>query len=1426
MKNFTYLILAFTLFFSNISNANNITNKAIYGSDNIVEDCVDETETSMPEICDNGIDDDGDGLIDCYDPDCSGNLACDDFYYGQTDACQYTPGTSAFEMQENWQVDTATADIFSTLTPVAGDWDNDGVVEVFAYNHNGDDSTDAGTGQPTTFNTGDKIFVINGETGVLETTITRPVVSTTHKMSSGMALGDLDNDGFGELLVLNADGTITCFEHTGVVKWTSPSTSAFFGGNVFQPTINIADFDQDGNPEIYAAHGILNGQTGAIIGTASFSFFGNPRGAPINSAQQTILYPMSVAADVLPTAFCADCGGLEIVAGNAVYAVNVGTGNVTLQVSAAAPTGMTVATDGFTALADYDKDGDLDAVIGTNRQFGGGAATEVLVYVWDIQTSTVIATSSTFNSPTFGNNQQPTVADFDGDGLPEISFVYENNIIVLDDHTTVAAGIVPALWSKTVSDNAGFNNAAIFDFQGDGKSEIVYQDENTLYVLDGTTGAELATQPCFTAASSAILNRPIVLDIDGDNQAEIVCGCSDDPDIVNRLHGTIKAFGASGESWLTARKVWNQYSYYNTNINDDLSVPIRQQDQHTLGNSTILNMFNGQSTELTSTGTPTFSATDASLSITSVDLSNSGGMPATIDVTLQITNESAEGIIPSNTPISFYNGDPSQAGATLISTLQTSSRINVSSNISQTFTIADQGNFILYAVVQDRGLLPTPISFPNNGVGECDYTNNTAILLIPNQFTYDSVNGWTPNDPSAPNMGDVASNTMSDIIIQDGTATVSGTFDAATITVEDGATFDSDSNISLDGGITLSGTGLLDVRDAALNVDQASTFTGTGLLQVGDITVASGENLTNAVDTEVYGLFSAVGANVTLDNINGSLTFKSTATQTGRVGSGTIFVNDVVVERFITGNRAFRLLTAPLENAGTVQSNYQEAVNNTAETDAMGTNNLNPNPGFGTHITGTGGSAAGFDVTATNNNSMFTLAFGDNPGTAGTVENGYYEPIASTNATNLEVGVGYLTLVRGARTADNLITNAGGEGESTVLRATGDIVFGDFDTFTLNDGTDFVTGGNGSSLIGNPYQAVVDMEVVLNGATSIEPEFYHVYDATLGDNGAFITVTFDPSMANDPSLDDTTLVFPASNPDNPDENASNATRYLLPGQAIFVNTIDRSAAGNPLADPPVLEFSESDKVDQPGESGVFLTPQNNTINKIVVGLYQTQEFNSGHTPRDGTLLRFGEFFNNDIGPYDAPKLFNIDESIATSVSERNFSIQSKFSTEDGDVVPLFITNYRTEDYTLRFALGEFNNSRIFLVDSYLNTETELLNNGETLINFSLLDETSKAADRFSIRFEEEVLNLSEFTALDFGLYPNPTKGTFNIRFNDALDGDIQVTLFNLLGQQVIERYHDLAGGELQIITKNLQSGVYLVEVKTETSKVIKRLIIE
>ena len=54
-------------------------------------------DTCDQENCFNGRDDDGDGLIDCYDPDCCGDDTCEEFYYADCPIdCEYTGGISQF----------------------------------------------------------------------------------------------------------------------------------------------------------------------------------------------------------------------------------------------------------------------------------------------------------------------------------------------------------------------------------------------------------------------------------------------------------------------------------------------------------------------------------------------------------------------------------------------------------------------------------------------------------------------------------------------------------------------------------------------------------------------------------------------------------------------------------------------------------------------------------------------------------------------------------------------------------------------------------------------------------------------------------------------------------------------------------------------------------------------------------------------------------------------------------------------------------------------------------------------------------------------------------------------------------------------------------------------------------------------------------
>ena len=48
--------------------------------------------------CSNGLDDDGDNFVDCYDSDCAGDNACTEFFFGNNVTCSQSPDVTSFTM--------------------------------------------------------------------------------------------------------------------------------------------------------------------------------------------------------------------------------------------------------------------------------------------------------------------------------------------------------------------------------------------------------------------------------------------------------------------------------------------------------------------------------------------------------------------------------------------------------------------------------------------------------------------------------------------------------------------------------------------------------------------------------------------------------------------------------------------------------------------------------------------------------------------------------------------------------------------------------------------------------------------------------------------------------------------------------------------------------------------------------------------------------------------------------------------------------------------------------------------------------------------------------------------------------------------------------------------------------------------------------
>nr|WP_315215358.1 T9SS type A sorting domain-containing protein [uncultured Flavobacterium sp.] len=512
-------------------------------------------------------------------------------------------------------------------------------------------------------------------------------------------------------------------------------------------------------------------------------------------------------------------------------------------------------------------------------------------------------------------------------------------------------------------------------------------------------------------------------------------------------------------------------------------------------------------------------------------------------------------------------------------------------------------------------------------------------------------------------------------------------------------------------------------------------------------------------------------------NTGDQITFKSDVNSTAIVGPVTGVINGkVTVERFIPGRRAFRFLSSAVTTTTSIRANWQEGVNNNTTT----TNN-NPNPGFGTHITGSVSGANGFDATQTTNASMY--AFNNSSGTWPTVLN--------TDVTTLESGFPYRLLVRGDRST-NLNTNTPAL-TNTVLRATG----------TLHTGTKVITDLNsnagGYNFIGNPYQSPVDMNQVLQASTNLNPNFVYYWDPQLNTRGAYVPY----DVVNKMTISQETQ----------------ANEYLQPGQACFVKTI---AAG-----PASLSFQESYKQVTTVNRNVF--KMTNSASTLRLKLYEANTFLTSGKSADALLIQFDSENSNEVNSNDANKFTNLDENFATKNNTTLLSIERRALPQAEEIVPLHVNQYRNANYTIVAEASNIEGVTPFLLDNFTQTYTEIPATGVVTYNYSVLssDAQSVSSSRFNIMFKASSTLDVKSNELESGLklYPNLVKdGWFMMSSNSDIQ-NIEIEIFNVLGQKIPFKTTNIDANTLKIEpSKSAAKGVYWVKMKQDgrisTQKII------
>src|SRR6185295_18645762 len=139
------------------------------------------------------------------------------------------------------------------------------------------------------------------------------------------------------------------------------------------------------------------------------------------------------------------------------------------------------------------------------------------------------------------------VADFDGDGQPEIGVVGFSRYTVFETDGTVK-------WTATTQDGTSSTGSTVFDFEGDGAAEVVYADEVNLRVYRGSDGAILFQTPMGSRTGQ---EHAVIADVDGDGNAEVVA--TSDSFGNSPRHG-IYVFGDSADGWVVTRRIWNPHT--------------------------------------------------------------------------------------------------------------------------------------------------------------------------------------------------------------------------------------------------------------------------------------------------------------------------------------------------------------------------------------------------------------------------------------------------------------------------------------------------------------------------------------------------------------------------------------------------------------------------------------------------------------------------------------------------------------------------------------------------------------------------------------------------------------------------------------------------------------------------------------------------
>ena len=469
-----------------------------------------------------------------------------------------------------------------------------------------------------------------GDTPVPASTCANGTLNST----AGVAIGDLDADGVPEIVAIDESRGVEIHSNTGELIVTSAAAQWPASGYV-NPAPVISNLDHAGPPEIVVGNVVLTitvtpGMPIAFrdrfAGTLRTGTGGQgpiPCVANLAGADEDELIAGSTVYR-LPTPPPAVTRRSECAMGDTsafcTGALDVVWDGQTVNGAAMLPN---ANRDGFCAIADVLGVDETIAPGPTNALDGAPEVVLIANGYLVIFNGTTGTIRRFVNLGVGSNGGAPNVDDFDGDGFPEVGTAFGLRYVAIDLQDTTAAcpawpnafndsmtglqgnpaRIAPTActadadcttagttcnetsgqcvclhngWMRiTEDDSSRVTGSTVFDFNGDGAAELIYNDECNFRVYDGRDGAVLFRE---ANSSRTRIENPIVADVDNDGNAEIIFSANNDASAcsIGSTNNGIEVWGDASDTWVSARRIWNQHAYQVTNVLESSAIPVHQ----------------------------------------------------------------------------------------------------------------------------------------------------------------------------------------------------------------------------------------------------------------------------------------------------------------------------------------------------------------------------------------------------------------------------------------------------------------------------------------------------------------------------------------------------------------------------------------------------------------------------------------------------------------------------------------------------------------------------------------------------------------------------------------------------------------------------------------------------------------------------------